>query len=198
MAAVRTMNAFAELANMQEIFSRLGTGAAVTHYAGLCGKDNEYFERIKAVRLVDDALDRIFGAYCKALKAARKNDAAAIYFEYDLDNDWNANFFVCPTYNPQSFGNDDWACNYTSSIRASGIYEFGRIYKQLGGFCKNDTSTAATMYMIARTSNALMDVVERKPHDSLAICIGFHDQDPIHRLRNGLKDCTNSETAPNP
>ena len=151
----------------------------------LCGQHNEHLKKIDAVRLADDALDRLFGAYCKALKASRKHGAAAIYFEYDLDNDWTGNFFVCPSYNPLSVGDDDWACDYISAIRTPGIYEFGQIYKRLGGFCTTDGSTAATLYMIARTSNALSNVVGRKPPDSIAICIGFHDQDPIHRLRNG-------------
>ena len=39
--------------------------------------------------------------------------------------------------------------------------------------------------MIARTAEALSMVVDRKPDVRLPICIGFHDQDPIHRLRNG-------------
>lgn len=178
------MDVFAELESLQSAILRRETAAAKDYYAELCRRHGDQAKRIASVQLSDYS-DRLFDAYCKALKASHRGNAAAIYFEYDLDNNWNANFFVCPDYAPLSVGDDDWACGYTSIIRTSGIYEFGKIYNKLERFCTTSASTAATLYMIARTTNALSEVVDRKPQDKFAVCLGFHDQNPIHRLRNG-------------
>lgn len=180
-----TIEVFAELAEMQTLITRDGMEETVRHYGELCRRYSDKVDRIDAVQFDSYYLDHLFGAYCKALKKARKNGAAALYFEYDMDNEWHSTFFVCPTYSSPAVGDDDWACDYLAAVATPGIYNFAKIYGELDGFCTNDSSTAATLLMIARTAQAVSAVVDRKPDERLTICIGFHDQDPVHRLRNG-------------
>ncbi len=178
------MDAVVELASMQRLITDHGTSAAVKEYSSLCEKHSKYATEINAIE-IEHYLDRMFGAYCKALKRARNANAKAIYFEYDLDNDWNSNFFVCPAYKPIQAGDDDWACDYISASATPGIFQFAEIYAQFDGFCIDDESTSATLHMIARTADVVSSVINRKLDKSIAMCIGFHDQDPIHRIANG-------------
>jgi hypothetical protein len=152
------------------------------HYAKACSSDAPNLAtKIEAVDLGSYHSDRLFGSYCKALKKANKSSASAIYYEYDMDNDWDTNFFVCPEYAPREAGDDDWACEYNGVVRAPGIYDFGKIYSSLGGFCTDQTGTSAILYMIARTVVSLKEILDRKPSTKV-VCMAFHDQDPVHRL----------------
>jgi hypothetical protein len=126
--------------------------------------------------------DRLFSAYCEALKEARRTAAKAVYFEYDLDNDWHAWFFVCPEYRRLEEQDDDWACSWASDHQAPSNPEFAEIYGATEKFCETDRATAITLALIARTIIALNSVVERERPGEIVVCIGFHDQDPVHRL----------------
>lgn len=183
--SAQTIDIFEELSEMQTRMDRDGMQETVQHYSLLCQRHSDQWEPIATTEINKDYLDRLFEAYCEAFKLAEGSDAAAIYFEYDMDNQWDANFFVCESYAPPEEEDDDWACDYVEAIPAPGIGSFATIYQELDGFCTDDSSTTATLFMIARTAEALSAVVDRKPAEQRAICIGFHDQDPIHRLRNG-------------
>jgi hypothetical protein len=126
--------------------------------------------------------ERQYDAYCKALKKVRTADARAIYFEYDIDNSWRSSFYVCKEYAELEVGDDDWACRWVSQVRGCGIPEFTEIYNTTDTFCATPEATAITLYLIARTTAALKATVIRKSPGTIKICIGFHDQDPIHRL----------------
>ena len=176
------MNVFDELSNMQKLIFNNNWGEFEKHYHSLCESYSPDLAKQIASGESQYLTDRIFGSYCKALKKARKNNAKAIYYEYDLDNDWKTAFFVCPEYYPINEKNDDWACHWLSDHIAPGIHDFGKIYAKLGGFCNSDENTAVTLYMIARTTSILNSIIQRKPPQNINICIGFHDQDPIHRI----------------
>lgn len=153
-----------------------------SHYRLQCeAHDSAVAARIAKVDL-DYYGDRQFDAYCKAIKKAKATQAPAIYFEYDLDNDWKSSFFVCKKYTPPEVGNDDWACHWHSAVPGSCIPEFAQIYDSTDKFCRTPHATAITLYLIARTSSAIKRLSMRKPSGIVKLCMAYHDQDPIHRL----------------
>ena len=52
-----------------------------------------------------------------AIERARKLSAKAVYFEYDLDNNWAGNFFICRDYNAREAGDEEWACKWVTEVR---------------------------------------------------------------------------------
>jgi hypothetical protein len=117
-----------------------------------------------------------------AVKKAEALKAQAIYFGYDLDNDWQGTFFICPNYYPQSMGDEDWACDWEEDFSGPDLPDFCAIYQE-HGFAKNDTATGSTAYLIARTVAAFGRCLEEIKTDGVAVCIAFHDQDSIMRVR---------------
>lgn len=126
----------------------------------------------------------------------------AIYFEYDLDNDWQGSFFLCPDYNPSSAGDDDWACRYDGTIKGPIQKALSQVYAE-NGFDTTDAAIGSTVYLIGRTvatfGRATDGLSKTTPQESsffgrllakgsrsttaeIAICIAFHDQDPIMRV----------------
>lgn len=176
------MDIFAELAEMQRRILANDWSAFEKHYETICHAANPSAAKQIASADLGYYSDRKFGAYCKALKKAQSAHAPAIYFEYDLDNEWQSSFFICNEYAEPEAGDDDWACDFDTSVRASSIPEFAEIYDSTDKFCCSPEATAITLFLIARTTAALRAVVSRKLPGTVRICIGFHDQNPIHRL----------------
>lgn len=117
-----------------------------------------------------------------ALKKARAATAQAVYFEYDLDNDWEGTFFICPQYSPQKLGDDDWAGDWAEDFPGPDSPDLCAIYRK-HGFAKDAKAAASTGYLIARTVAAFGRCAETLETDGIALCIAFHDQDPIMRIR---------------
>jgi hypothetical protein len=137
--------------------------------------------KISAVTLVD--YQRALSEKLKlVVKKAEALKAKAIHFEYDLDNDWEGAFFICPDYHLQNIGDDDWACDWMEDFSGPNLPAFGAIY-QKHGFDKDDTAIGSTCYLIARTVAAFGRCLEEIKTDGVAVCIAFHDQDPIMRIR---------------
>ena len=147
----------------------------------LCGKK-------KATRVAEIDLDgysrSLEKAFKGALSSASRNQAAAIYFEYDLDNLWGSAFFICPSYRPESAGDDDWACDSIDILEASSQDDFAEIYQE-SGFDRSPDAVGATLFLVARTVATLGRILDRHPAPGLAICAAFHDQNPILRLQEG-------------
>ncbi len=118
----------------------------------------------------------------QAVEAAEDSGAEAVYFEYDMDNDWAGCFFVCPDYQPESASDDEWACEYDDEVEGPQLTAFARIYAKHGGFGDDGARSAVTSYLVARTIAALGRCVARQ-RPGVAVCAGFHDQDPIWRLK---------------
>lgn len=173
---------FAELTKMQDRLLTNTWDVFQTHYEGQCAAANPEVARQIADTELNYYNDRHYDAYCKALKKARSADALAIYFEYDIDNDWQSSFFVCKEYADLEVGDDDWACRWLAQVRGSCISKFAGVYNATDKFCRTPEATAITLFLIARTAAALKMTVARKPPGTIKICIGFHDQNPIHRL----------------
>ena len=120
----------------------------------------------------------------EAIETAEKIAAKAIYFEYDMDNDWQSNFFICPDYHPESHQDEEWVRNWVEEIEGPGLPEFTSIYDEHGGENKSQAGAGTALYLIARTVCAFGRCVDELPDLPMALCIGFHGQDPIWRIRD--------------
>ncbi|PEL48039.1 hypothetical protein CN605_05665 [Bacillus toyonensis] len=151
-------------------------------YYSLCSKLAGE-EQAKQIQNIDIDLfqNKLEDTFSAALHIADKNSAAAIYFEYDIDNDWQSIFFVCDEYTELSEENDDWASDWSNEIEGPDLKEFASIYAE-NGFDATEKALGTTLYLIVRTVILFGKIVETaKKH--IPICIGFHDQDPIMRIQ---------------
>jgi hypothetical protein len=119
-----------------------------------------------------------------AIEKARNLNAKAIYFEYDLDNDWQSHFFVCQNYNLPTEGDDEWACDWLDEFESTDSPSFGDLY--IPGFDSTEIAKGASLYLIARTVAAFGRCCEKYVTESFAICLAFHDQDPVMRIYEPL------------
>jgi hypothetical protein len=115
-----------------------------------------------------------------AVDKAQNSDAKAIYFEYDLDNDWQSYFFICQDYKRQAIGDDEWACDWVDELKGIDLNSFGDLY--VSGFDSTEAAKGANLYLIARTVATFGHCCENFKDNSFAICIAFHDQDPVMRI----------------
>lgn len=114
----------------------------------------------------------------RAFQLAKRTFSQAVYFEYDLDNNWDSVFTVCKEYFPPEADNEDWAVPGpgTRDFPGPSLPEFAELYTN---FDTPETLSliAATVLVFAKACrNAASD-----PH-GVQLCIAFHDQDPIFRL----------------
>ena len=136
-----------------------------------------------------EALD--FPSYENKLRSALSHAAQrlvrtgtkALYFEYDMDNAWRSGFFLCHTYNPQEVGNDEWACEYADDFEGPDFEAAGDVYLEDDGtFDETKKAMGTTLYLIARTVAAFGRCVESMEFEATAVCLAFHDQDPVVRI----------------
>ena len=68
-------------------------------YYDLCSKSagEEQAKRIQIIDL-DSFQSKLNDALHVLLQTTDKDSAAAIYFEYDMDNDWQSILFICDDY----------------------------------------------------------------------------------------------------
>lgn len=120
----------------------------------------------------------------ESIELAHKHKAKAIYFEFDLDNNWDSAFFVCGDYSPLENEDDDWASDWYEDLEGPNLEQFGEIY-DINGFDENDAARGSTIYLVARTVISFIRAYNNLPtENSLAFCIAFHDQDPILRVKD--------------
>jgi hypothetical protein len=128
-------------------------------------------------------LDRLRRAYRKALRHVRNAEPRAIYFEYDMNDDWRGSFFLCPDYLPESAGDDDWACQWQARIDGPAFPKLTEVFLIDGGKVDEDPRPRGKCaYLIARTLAALGRCVDQYPVQDLSICAAYHGQDPVSRL----------------
>ncbi|MGG3805652.1 hypothetical protein [Metabacillus fastidiosus] len=151
-------------------------------YYKLCSElaGKEQAQRIRDIDL-NAFQSELNEALCTSLHIADQNSAAALYFEYDMDNEWKSSFFICNDYTMRSEEDDDWASDWISSVKGPDLKEFGKIYAE-NGFDYNEEAIGITLYLIIKTVIAFGKVAE-SIEINIPICIGFHDQDPIMRIR---------------
>lgn len=124
--------------------------------------------------------NQLLEVFAQTIALAKQKERIAIYFEYNLDNDWQSIFCLCPYYVPKLLSkenSDDWACWYDEDITGPDLPIFGTIFSQ-------HHSDAAAAYLVARTISAFAATYQQLKIDQIAICIAFHDQDPIIRIQD--------------
>ena len=116
----------------------------------------------------------------EALHIANEQSVEAIYFEYDMDNDWESTFFICDGYSSLFEEDDDWASDWIEEIEGPSNKEFAQIYQE-NGFDATEKARIITLFLIVRTLVAFAKAVKNIKVD-VPLCVGFHDQDPIMRI----------------
>ncbi len=86
----------------------------------------------------------------ETLEIAESEEVKAIYFEYDLDNEWNSRFYICEEYVPLEEEDDDWASEWTYDIEGPKSVELADVYAE-NGFDTSEKAVGITLYLIART-----------------------------------------------
>lgn len=145
----------------------------------LCGTDIA-----KAIQLVSlkDYQEALQDLLAHGLTVAYSEGAKAIYFEYDLDNDWDSTLFICEDYQPLEEDDDEWACEWVDEINGPSLATFGNLYES-HGFDDTNEAIGSTLYLIVRTVLEYMRAYnEVNAFPKVNVCIGFHDQDPVMRI----------------
>jgi hypothetical protein len=112
------------------------------------------------------------GAQAAASKA-KTLAAPAVYFEYDLDNGWSSNFFICGAY---SSSEADWASDWQDHVQGPSMPRFAAEYES--GFATDEASQGRTVLLVARTLAALIEATGSWP-DPLVLVAAYHDQDQV-------------------
>ncbi|MED1303964.1 hypothetical protein BK704_22280 [[Bacillus thuringiensis] serovar konkukian] len=174
------MDIFQYLEEMQENVFSLAVEQIEAKYYDICCMlaSTEYAERIKAIHL-GAYEESIRLALNEAIQIATSEEAKAIYFEYDLNNEWDSQFYICEEYFPMEEEDDDWASEWTYNIEGPGSVELADMYTE-NGFDKSEKAIGITLYLIAKTLCSFISV-RSEVQNNIPICISFHDQDPIMR-----------------
>lgn len=126
--------------------------------------------------------EQLEDALKEAYERAEEEEAAAVYFEYDMDNQWSGSLYVCADYSPEDDEDDDWASNCDEELEAPDCPALAELYEP--DFDADDKDRGTNGYLIARTIAAFGRCVEVMPDAEFAVCIGFHDQDVVTRIRD--------------
>jgi len=172
---------------LQEQLQTLSLSEIEKYYDALC---RILAEEAVANLIKELSLDEYQAQLAQGLKESAEQVLAgigtAIYFEYDMDDNWRGSFYLCTEYVP---GEDDWACEWEEVVEGPSLKEFGALIMQ-HGFDKNDTSIGVTMYLVARTVCTFVKAVDSvKEAKSIPLAIAFHDQDSIYHLSKQIEEC---------
>jgi len=176
----RRMDIYDFLDMLQEQLQTLSLTEIEKYYDALCRilAEEALADSIKQLSL-DAYQEQLTQGLEKSVEQVVAGVGSAIYFEYDMDDNWQGSFYLCTEYVP---GEDDWACEWEEVVEGSSLKEFGALIMQ-HGFDKNDTSIGVTMYLVARTVCTFVKAVDSvKEAKSIPLAIAFHDQDSIYHL----------------
>ncbi|HEF5694800.1 hypothetical protein ACQVWE_01780 [Bacillus cereus] len=174
------MDIFQYLEEMQEDVFSLAVEQIEAKYYDICCMlaSTEYAERIKVIDVESYKVSIRVGLDA-AVEMATTEEAKAIYFEYDLDNEWTSQFYICEEYAPLEEEDDDWASEWTYDVEGPESVELADMYNE-NGFDTSEKAIGITLYLIAKTLCSFISV-RSEVQNNIPICIGFHDQDPIMR-----------------
>lgn len=176
------MNIFDCLDELQaELFEKSYEEIEAKYYE-LCSTQVEgnEAERIHNINL-DTFQMQVKSSLQEAVCIVNEQSAKAIYFEYDMDNDWESTFFIYDGYSSLIEEDDDWASDWIDEIEGPNNKEFAQIYQE-NGFDATEKARAITLFLIVRTLVAF-GTVAKSMKLNVPLCIGFHDQDPIMRIK---------------
>lgn len=146
----------------------------------LSGK--EVTRKIEEIDL-SDYMEELEEGLKRAYEEAEEIDAVAVYFEYEMENQWTGAYFLCSEYNPEEEEDDDWASVPDEELEGPASPEMAELYD--AAFDANDKARGVNGYLIARTIATFGRCVDILPDPEVAVCIGFHDQDGVLRIREG-------------
>jgi hypothetical protein len=95
-------------------------------WAGLEAEFEDALERVdrnaaQAIGSVDlDDYASFLRASLEAIATRVDPEAAAVYWEFNPDNQWKSAFFACRSYRPEESGDDDWAADFDESETIAG------------------------------------------------------------------------------
>ncbi|MFB8426641.1 hypothetical protein ACFC4S_32140 [Priestia megaterium] len=176
------MNIFDCLDELQgELFEKSYEEMEAKYYE-LCSTNVEgnEAERIHNINL-DTFQTQVKSSLQEAVHIVNAQSAKAIYFEYDMDSDWESTFFICDGYSSLFEEDDDWASDWIDEIEGPSNKEFAQIYQE-NSFDATEKERVITLFLIVRTLVAFAKAVKNIKVD-VPLCIGFHDQDPIMRIK---------------
>ncbi len=118
----------------------------------------------------------------RAYEKASQSSMQALYFEFDMDNEWHSAIFLCKEYEPESKADDEWAADFSEDITGPELPPFGDIY---GDHAWGDSRPTKSIerYLIARTLAAVGRAASGLDLKGVALCVGYHDQDLVYRVR---------------
>lgn len=99
----------------------------------------------------------------------------AVYFEYDLDNGWQATFFLCP--DPDD--SNDWPATWRDQLGGPPMAAFAAEYR---GFADTEDQAGQTVLLVARTLAALVQASEGWQHP-VRFAAAYHDGDEVVTIR---------------
>ena len=120
----------------------------------------------------------------EAIEVAKEFDAKAIYFDYDIDNDWDSYLFICSDYNSVEDDNEGWSTKWVASINTVSLYEYADIFLKEAkqNFFESNEDTAILLMLIAKTNILFARAALKYKDCGFKICIGYHDQDIATRI----------------
>lgn len=146
----------------------------------LAGKD--VAKKISDLDL-SDYMEELEEGLKRAYEEAEEIGAAAVNFEYEMENHWNGAFYLFTEYNPEEEEDDDWASVPDEEVEGPSFPELAELFA--GGFDTTDKDRGINGYLIARTIATFGRCVDILPDPEVAVCVSFHDQDGVLRIREG-------------
>jgi len=167
---------------MQSDFFSMTIGELEKKYYVLCREEcgEEQANAINEINM-EEYIAELESSVTTLLHSYDITKAKALYFEFDLDNSWDSNLYICDRYSELEKEDDDWASDWVYDVSGPSHTLLSDLYAKYG-FDSSKEAVFSTLYLIARTVCAYKAAVT-KFSLSLPICIAFHDQDPIMRLQ---------------
>ncbi len=167
----------------QEIITPLNLAELDEKYYQLSKLENP--QAANEIRRVDfsEYKSLIKTGFQRAIKLSQANLYKGIYFEYDIDNDWQTNCFLCPIYNTIEQNDEDWACDFDEDFNIGEFSELKEMYKN---YYHHETrfDSYINLYLIVRTVVAFKEAIGNELNNTqAAVCVAFHDQSVITRLK---------------
>jgi hypothetical protein len=176
-------DAFSLLDALESDLSSLGGAAVDAKYKELAAQavGAEVASAIAALP-TDADREALRAVLLDALERAHRAGAAVVNVEYDLAQQWAVWLFVCHEYAAVEEGDESWAQEYAEELRGPTLDDFANLHQAHGAFA-DSPRLPATLYLIARLSVTLQELASSAPYPRIGICLGYHQQDPIWRLR---------------
>jgi hypothetical protein len=131
-------------------------------------------DRIEAISSVDlRGYERDLASMLKEAegRSTEFQGVQALYWEFDLDNNWDCSISFCSSYTPND---PDWAGDQLGWIRGPGLPEFARLYAE-HGFSDTPAAEGSTLLLVARTLATFGRAYDLIGRSQFPVGAAFHD-----------------------